>query len=250
MAERPLIGLTTGTTAVPIPEGSLDSYYTGRAYVDMLHRVGADVVLLAAVGGDEEPGAERMLGRLDGLMVSGGIDIEPSFYGGDWEPVQEPDPPRDAFEAALIRGALERGMPVLGVCRGMQMINVALGGTLHREAQHTDVPATDEGSFRGVRRHELELAERSRVRAALGRGRVEVLCLHHQAPDRIGAGLEVTARAADGIVEAVELAEESPFCLGVLWHPEQMVGEEDMQGRLYGSLVEAAREYAGVGVAR
>lgn len=250
MAERPHIGVTTGAALVPIPEGSLDSHYVGRAYVRMLDRVGADAVLLPAVEGAEELAAERYLERVDGVMLSGGIDIEPAFYGGDWAPVQTPDPARDAFEAALVRGAINRGLPLLGVCRGMQMLNLALGGTLYRDVEHTDVPATDEGTFKGVRRHELPLEPSSRVRAALGRERVEVLCLHHQAPDRIGAGLQVTARAGDGIVEALELEGAESFCLGVLWHPEHMLGEEDLQSGLYGALVEAARERAAAGLAR
>lgn len=248
MAERPLIGVSTGSTHVAIPEGSLDSHYVGRAYVRMLDRVGADTVLLPAIEGRELAAAEHCLDRLDGVMLPGGIDLAPELYGADWPPAQFPDPARDVFEVALAKGAVERGLPLLGVCRGMQIINVALGGTLHREAVHRNVPASDEGTFRGVRRHHLRLAEGSLVRAVLGAGRLEVLCLHHQAPDRIGEGLRVSARADDGIVEAIEIA-RGPFCLGVLWHPEHMVGAEDLQSRLYGALVDAARDRAAGGVA-
>lgn len=247
MAERPTIGVTAGSTAVPIPEGRLDSHYVGRAYVRMLARVGGDALLLPAPDDDFEAVAERQLDRVDGVLLAGGIDIAPSTYGAGWAPIQEPDPNRDRLELALIGAAIARGVPLLGVCRGMEMINVALGGTLHRYVEHTDVPATDEDGFHGVRRHLLDLEPGSRVAAALGVGAVEVLCLHHQAPDRIGSGLAVTARAADGIVEAVELEDDEPFCLGVLWHPEQMVDAGDLQSRLYGALAAAARQRARTG---
>ena len=239
--ERPLIGVTTGTTSVPIPEGSLDSHYVGRAYVRMLARVGADSVLLPAIEGCEAEVAKRYLERIDGVLLPGGVDIAPASYGGDWDPAQTPDPPRDALEAALVRGAIARALPLLGICRGMQSLNVALGGTLHRHVEHSDVPATKEATFEGARRHHLHLSPGSRARAALAADRVEVLCLHHQAPDRIGAGLRVSARADDGIVEALELEAPEPFCLGVLWHPEHMVGAEHFQSRLYAALVAGAR---------
>jgi len=243
MADRPLVGVSTGSTLVAIPEGQLDAHYVGRAYVRMLERVGADAVLLPAIESAEEGAAERYLDRVSGVMLPGGIDVAPDFYGGDWDPIQAPDHPRDAFEAALVCGAIDRGLPLLGVCRGMQMLNVALGGTLEREAEHTGVPAKDEGTFKGVRRHELALAEGSRVCDALETDRLEVLCLHHQAPDRIAAGLRVTARADDGIIEALEPEDGGGFCLGVLWHPEHMIGDEALQARLYAALVGAARAY-------
>ncbi len=241
MGDRPLIGVTAGETRIPIIEGELDAYYVGRAYVRMLNLVDADAVLLPAPQMDLESGVSAYLNRIDGLLLAGGVDIQPSTYGQQWEPTQPPEPRRDALEVSLVREGIARGIPILGVCRGMQMINVALGGSLLREIEHSDVPATDEGGLLGVRRHDIELAPGSHVRRALEGPTVEALCLHHQAPDRIGEGLRVTGRAADGIVEAIEL-ESGPFCLGVQWHPEHMVGAEDLQSRLYGALSSAARE--------
>lgn len=216
MAERPLIGLTTGATAVPIPEGHLDSYYVGRAYVSMLHRAGADVVLLPAVSGDEEAGAERALERIDGLMVPGGIDIEPSFYGGDWDPVQKPDPPRDVFEAALIRGALERGMPVLGVCRGMQVMNHHLGGTLARVHGHV------------AKRHALRVA----AGAPLLAGHAEVNSYHGWGIEAAGVAADLVALAwsEDGSVEACR-HRRLPW-IGIMWHPEREAPASEADARL------------------
>jgi putative glutamine amidotransferase len=238
VAERPVIGLTGGATLVPIVEGHLDSHYVGRAYARAILEAGGLPLMLPAAGPDPAALAEEYLEHVDALVLSGGIDIAPEVYGGGWPPAQTPDPPRDAFEVALVRQAAATGVPVLGVCRGMQMINVALGGTLHRHVEHAGVEARDEGTFEGVRLHAIPLEPDSLVRRVLGRDRVDVLCLHHQAPDRIGDGLRVGATADDGIVEVVE--GEDGFLLGVLWHPEQMLDSAPLQGRLYRGLVEAA----------
>ena len=238
MSDRPVIGLTGGATLVPIPEGQLDSHYVGRAYTRAILDAGGLPMVLPAPVDEPAALAETYLEQVDALVLSGGIDIAPAVYGGEWPPAQTPDPPRDAFEVELVRRAAATGVPVLGVCRGMQVINVALGGTLHRHVEHADIEPTREGTFEGVRMHAIPLAPGSLVRRVLGRDRVDVLCLHHQAPDRIGEGLRIGARADDGIVEVVE--GEEGFLLGVLWHPEHMLASAPLQGRLYRAVVEAA----------
>lgn len=245
MTDRPVIGISCGSTMVPIPEGSLDSHYLGRAYTRAVVEAGGLPIVLPAVPGEPEALVAAHLDRIDGLLVPGGVDLEPALYGAAWPAVQAPDPDRDRYEVALVRGAVERGLPVLGVCRGMQIVNVAFGGTLHEHVEHAEVEARSEGTFDGVRVHAIPMREGSRVRGALGRERVEVMCLHHQAPDRIGDGLAVTARADDGIVEAVEGTGDT-FLLGVLWHPEHMIDTAPLQLRLYAALVDAARERSGV----
>lgn len=242
MSERPLIGVTAGATMVPIPEGELDAHYAGRAYVRTLHRVGAEAVILPAPESGFAERAAGLLERIDGLVLAGGIDIDPAAYGGEWPPAQTPDPPRDALERELAIGAIERDVPVLGICRGMQIINIAYGGTLHRDVEHEEVEPVTEDGFAGVRRHRVELDPGSRVRAAFDRPEVEVYCLHHQAPDLIGAGLTVTARATDGMVEALELEDDGRFCLGVQWHPEQMADSPELQGSLFEALLGAVEE--------
>lgn len=240
MRDRPVIGITGGATLVPIPEGQLESHYVGVAYTRSVIAAGGVPLVLPAAGGVPDGLAEAYLDQVDGLVLAGGIDIEPSFYGGGWPPVQGPDPDRDRLESQLVLGAVERGTPVLGVCRGMQMINVALGGTLHEHVEHAEVEAETVGTFEGVRLHEIPLASGSLVQSVLGRERLRILCLHHQAPDVVPDALRVSGRADDGIVEAVEGTNGS-FLLGVLWHPEHMVEDAELQGRLYSALVEAAR---------
>ena len=237
---RPVIGISAGTSDMPIPEGKLHSTYVGRGYSEWAQAADGLPVVLPSPPEEHAELAERSLDAIDALLLSGGIDIAPSTYGAGWEPAQAPDLNRDLFETALIKGAVRRGMPVLGICRGMQMINVALGGTLFEDVVHADVAGVEEGGFSGVRRHELDLEPETLVRRAFDRERVEVFCLHHQSPDRIGEGLRVGARADDGIVESVEDAGGAPL-LGVLWHPEQMRESATLQSRLFGWLVAAAR---------
>jgi putative glutamine amidotransferase len=174
---------------------------------------------------------------LDGLILAGGSDIDPASYG------QEPHPEtggtnadRDRFEAALARAALERDMPVLGICRGMQMLNVACGGTL---VQHIDDVVTHRHTPGEFADHEVELDSGSLAARAAGGERLAVKSHHHQGVDRLGSALVATGRDADGLVEAIEMPERQ-FALGVLWHPEQ-----DDESRVIAALVEQARARAG-----
>lgn len=208
-----------------------------RNYVRALQRAGALALVLppdaAAV---REP--DLLLDRIDALLLAGGADIDPSSYGA--EPHAETKgtwPERDAFELALTRRALERDLPVLGICRGMQLLNVALGGTLDQhlpesigDGRHRSVA----GSF-GT--HRVRLAEGTLARDAAGTDGLLAMSHHHQGVDRLGAGLEVTGWSVDdGIVEAIELP-DCRFALGVVWHPE-----EDETSTIIPALVEAARE--------
>jgi putative glutamine amidotransferase len=238
---RPVIAVTGGSALVPIPEGELDAHYVGRAYTRSIVAAGGAPVLLPAAQGLSADALEAALARVDGVVLGGGIDIDPSAYGAPWPAAQTPDPDRDRVERLVVEWALKHDLPLLGVCRGMQMINVALGGTLFEHVEHRDVPGVRESTFEGVRLHDIPLMPDSLVRRVLGRERVPVLCLHHQAPDVIGDGLRVGARSDDGIVEAIE-ATDDRFVLGVLWHPEHMESETELQGRLYEALVTAARK--------
>jgi putative glutamine amidotransferase len=182
----------------------------------------------------EEPAA--LLARLDALVLAGGADVDPAAYGADTEAeTDRPWPERDRFELALTREAIERGIPVLGVCRGMQLLNVALGGTLVQhlprltgDDRHRHTP----GLFSD---HEVRLEPGSLAERAAGAERLAVKSHHHQAVDRLGEGLVASGWSVpDDVVEAVELAGR-PFVLGVLWHPE-----EDTRSRVVGALVGAA----------
>lgn len=179
----------------------------------------------------EDP--EQLLDMLDGLILAGGSDVDPASYG------QAPAPEtsgtsadRDRFEIALARAALERDMPVLGICRGMQLLNVACGGTL---VQHIDDIGTHRHTPGEFSDHEVELEPESLAARVAGAERVAVKSHHHQGVERLGDGFEVTGRDSGDLIEAIEIPEQQ-FALGVLWHPE-----EDEQSRVIGALVEEAR---------
>ncbi|MBO0768566.1 MAG: gamma-glutamyl-gamma-aminobutyrate hydrolase family protein [Solirubrobacterales bacterium] len=181
------------------------------AYVDAVQRAGATALLVPPTR-DPDP----VLERIDGLILSGGVDVDPALYGATPGPgTDPPSPARDASELALTRAALSRGMPVLAICRGAQLLNVALGGTLCQhlpDGEHRRVP----GEFNP---HTAELTAGSLAARTAGGEHVRVLSHHHQAISELGAGLVVSGRASDGTIEAVEDPSRE-FLLGVQWHPE------------------------------
>ncbi|MFF4758417.1 gamma-glutamyl-gamma-aminobutyrate hydrolase family protein [Streptomyces sp. NPDC001292] len=184
--------------------------------------------LAAMLPPDDPSHAASAVARLDGLVVAGGPDVEPEHYGAEREPrTGPPAPERDAWELALIRAALDSGTPLLGICRGMQLLNVALGGTL---VQHIDGHTEDVGVFGS---HPVTPVAGTRY-AAVVPEETYVPTYHHQAVARLGKGLRTSAHATDGTVEAVELPGDR-FALGVQWHPE--MGEDV---RVMTALVRAA----------
>jgi len=207
-----------------------------RTYPAAVQRTGGVALILppdeAAVDAPDP-----FLDRVDALILAGGADVDPASYGATPQPeTRVMWPERDHFEIALVRRALDRAMPVLGVCRGMQILNVALGGTL---IQHLDdVIGSDRhrhtpGAFGD---HEVRLAPGSLAARAAGAERLVVKSHHHQGVDSLGGDLLPTGWSVeDEVVEAIELPGQQ-FALGVLWHPE-----EDVASRVIGSLVEAAR---------
>jgi len=205
------------------------------SYVEVVARAGGVPVLLPPiVPVDVDGAATVVVAGLDGLVLTGGPDVDPERYGAPAHAETDvPRKERDAWEAALLRAALAVRQPVLAVCRGAQLMNVALGGTLHQHlpevlGEPTHRPAL--GAFARVR---MEVTRDSRLGAIVGE-HTEGQCHHHQAIDRLGEGLVVSARAADGTIEAVELPGDG-FVVGVQWHPE-----EDGDEALFAALVRAA----------
>jgi putative glutamine amidotransferase len=213
---RPIIGLTTYRENSKWASWDRLADVQSTLYTDAIAASGGAVVLIPPVAA----GAADVLRALDGLVVSGGADVDPARYGAAAHPAAGPfRADRDDAELTLVRGAVNAGLPVLGICRGMQVLNVALGGGL---VQHLpDVAGTlphregrGEFSTRSV-----ELADDSWLGRVLG-GAVRTACHHHQAVDQLGTGLRIVGRADDRTPEAVEASDGRPV-FGVQWHPEQ-----------------------------
>ncbi|GAA4530361.1 gamma-glutamyl-gamma-aminobutyrate hydrolase family protein [Amycolatopsis samaneae] len=227
---KPVIGLTTYLEPARFGVWDTEAALLHRVYVDCVVAAGGIPVLLPPVG----DGHARLVSTVDGLVLTGGADVDPARYGQEPHERTYTRPGRDTFEFGLLDAAIRADVPVLGVCRGLQVISVALGGTLTQDVpeatgsrEHQPAPATFGTST-------ITLATGSRAAAILG-GETKVQCYHHQAIDQLGDGLVPVGWAADGTVEAAELPGEN-FVLGVQWHPEQDTGDV----RLFAALVAAA----------
>ncbi|KAA9005250.1 gamma-glutamyl-gamma-aminobutyrate hydrolase family protein [Histidinibacterium aquaticum] len=180
------------------------------------------------------------LSAVDGLIVGGGDDISPVLYGGDLVTSARLDPDRDALEHRLVCGALDRNLPLLGICRGSQMLNVALGGTLDQDAYATF--ERSEKVYTILPKKTVRVCDDTRLSAIAGRSDMRVNALHSQAVDRLGTGLRVAARDTGGMIQGVERIRD-PFALGVQWHPEHLFYAR-RQRAIFRALVTAARAYA------
>lgn len=239
IAIRPRIGLTSGRSGVPVTEGVLLAHYVGRAYVRAVVRAGGAPFVLPSVDSDVDEVAEAALTGIDGLVLPGGCDLTPSLYGGEPDVALDADPVRDAFELAMLRGAIKRRIPVLGICRGMELINVAYGGTLRNGVSHEHASDIHVDELGLVRVHEVNVRAGTLAREVFGLDVVEATCVHHQAPDVIGTGLVASVTAADGTIEGVESAAEE--VLGVIWHPELGLDRTPTHQLVYDWVVARAR---------
>ncbi|MEU8586255.1 gamma-glutamyl-gamma-aminobutyrate hydrolase family protein [Streptomyces sp. NPDC048664] len=228
MTGRPLVGVSTYWEAgARWGVWELDAALLPAGYPRLVQRAGGLAALLPP---DDPARAEETVARLDAVVIAGGPDVDPSRYGAERSPrTGPPAPERDAWELALIEAALASGTPLLGVCRGMQLLNVAAGGTL---VQHLDEHTGGVGVFG---RHGVKPVPDT-LYASVVAEETSVPTYHHQAVDRLGEGLVASAYAADGTVEAIELP-SAAWALGVQWHPE---AGEDL--RVMEALVRAAAD--------
>jgi putative glutamine amidotransferase len=233
---RPLIGITTYLEQSQTGVWDVPASFLPKVYLDAVTNAGGIAILLPPQSVDAEI-ATQVVNSLDGLIVAGGKDVDPSRYGQAPHPTT--DPPRldrDAWEEALLHAAIETELPFLGICRGMQVLNVALGGTLHQHLPDVVGDSRFSGDNGVFADNEVVVVRNGIVPTLLSdTPKLSVQSYHHQGLDTVAPGLTVTAES-DGVIQAVEL-EGVPFGVAVQWHPEQ--SPEDL--RLFEGLIEAAR---------
>mgnify|MGYP001139041284 CR=1 FL=1 len=236
----PLIGVTVFRTKT---QSGLPALSVTDAYVQALHQAGAAPLLIPL--GAPEAALQAIVDRLDGVLLTGGGDIVPDTFGGQPHPrVGDVDADRDRIEISLVKRLVAQKRPFLGICRGIQVINVALGGTLYTDIADQHAGALRHDNYPDIPRdflaHTVEVSETSRLAQILGHTRHQVNSLHHQAACQLAPGLKPTAYAPDGILEAVELPDH-PFGLGVQWHPEWLQAHAPMRA-LFSAFVQAAAQ--------
>jgi putative glutamine amidotransferase len=236
----PVIGITTRSTTIMGQVLASRAQASPEAYVHAISRAGGHPVLIPSCLGPEE--AVAIAKRLDGILLSGGPDVSPLCYGAEPRPgLENVDPPRDRAEIALTLAAAERSLPLFGICRGLQVMNVAFGGTLiqdlpsaGREVLH-DVKVWSDGPG-----HTVTVVPETLLARIVGSARLSVNSSHHQAADRPGTGLVVGGTALDGTIEALEHPDHD-FLLGVQWHPERSTGWAADATALFAAFVKACR---------
>ncbi len=240
----PLVGITTR-----IPREPDGTWHRNVApYVRAVERGGGRVRVLENL---PETAAE-VLAACDAIVLSGGGDVDPARYGAARNPATEaPNPERDSFEIALARGARERGIPTLCICRGLQVANVAFGGTLVQHLPdvlgpappvvHSQTEIYAENRERYAPGHLVRLRPDSRLAALLATTEFETNSMHHQAVERVAPGFSVAGTTQDGVIEALDATFEHPYFVAVQWHPEALPATDPISARLFSRLVEAAR---------
>jgi len=233
-SDLPVVGLTTYRQPAVSGVWDVEAAFLPAQYIDGVTQAGG-IALLLPPQPVEDASVAAMLDRIDALLLTGGVDVDPSHYGQ--EPHAETDPPqptRDDWEIALVRGAIARDLPFLAVCRGAQVLNVALGGSLHQHVPDIVGHSSHRFGQATFTANDVTTSPTSVLASIIGAS-LPGQCYHHQAIDRLGADLVVSARDAEGVIEAVELPDHR-FGLAVQWHPEESL--DDL--RLFRALVGAA----------
>ncbi|MEP7067272.1 MAG: gamma-glutamyl-gamma-aminobutyrate hydrolase family protein [Gemmatimonadota bacterium] len=246
MSPRPIIGITTQTLeAVP---GELPRCWVmSQRYVDVLTQVGA-IPWIIPLSQDMET-LRAVYERLDGVFLPGGVDMDPDQYSESRLPAcGVTDADRDRVEVAFVRWAMAERKPVLAVCRGVQVLNVASGGTLYQDLAEWCESAIKHDYWPNEPRqrqdlvHEVSVEPGTHLASIMGAGKTTVNSMHHQGIKKLAPGLVVNSRAPDGLIEGVEGSDDA-FLLGVQWHPEELVEIDPANRRLFESFIEAARAY-------
>jgi putative glutamine amidotransferase len=245
---RPVIGIATQTLE-PIAGQVPRAWVMGQKYVRVLTRERA-VPWLIPLLPEDEPTLRQIYERLDGLFLTGGVDVDPSCYGEDRQPTCGcSDVARDSVELTMLRWAMAEHKPVLGVCRGHQVINVAAGGALYQDVttqrpkalKHDYFPHT--GPYvRDQLSHEVEVTAGSRLDSIVGARTLQVNSMHHQGVKVLAPGLQASAFAPDGLIEGLE-GSNGQFLIGVQWHPEELAEKDPAMQRLFTAFLDAARDY-------
>jgi len=238
---QPAIALTATTEVIrDVLRTRLNVAYTASA-----RAAGLRPYILPVLGTAD---AAAMLDGMDGLLLTGGEDVAPARYGERPHPtVSDVHTGRDEFELALVRAARARALPTFAICRGVQVANVALGGTLVQDipSQLPDALAHESGQGRSDRTHSVRLLPHSRLASACGGTEIRVNSMHHQSVARVAPGLVATAHAPDGVIEGVEWSDDDWWMLGVQWHPEELVGTAEGWDRsLFAAFADAARGHS------
>jgi putative glutamine amidotransferase len=233
-----VIGLTTYLNQAQTGVWDVRAGFLPAVYFQGITAAGGVAMLLPPQPVDSDI-AERVLDGLDGLVITGGKDVDPAAYGQQPHPAtDEPGRQRDAWEFTLLDTALKRGLPVLGICRGVQVLNVALGGTLHQHLPDVIGHSRHRAGNAVFTTLPVRTVPGTRLAGLVGES-VDAKCYHHQAIAELGEGLIVSAWDADGVIEALELPGNG-FVVAVQWHPEESL--DDL--RLFSAIVEAAQSYA------
>jgi putative glutamine amidotransferase len=238
-APRPLVAVTATARLVD----GVERVRLNIAYVRALESVGLVPLVIPPL--TDTAAADRILDVVAGLLLTGGEDVDPALYGDTPHPALGPvNCSRDVTELALLAGARARRLPTFAICRGIQVVNVGLGGTLVQDlpSQRNDVDAHELDDERAERVHDVSLDPASRLATIVGEQTVGVNSIHHQAVDRLGVSMRVNARAEDGVIEGIESDDPNWWMLGVQWHPEELTTTpEPWDRRLFIAFADACR---------
>jgi putative glutamine amidotransferase len=246
MRRRPIIGIPTQTLHAMdgIPEGLPESWVMNQRYSRVVAAAGGLPVMIPLL--EDEDTLRALYDRMDGVLIPGGVDLDPTNYGETPLPTcGRLDPARDRVELRFARWAIAEGKPLFGLCRGLQIVNVALGGTLYQDiaAQRSDAIKHDYFPTAGYSRdhlaHSVTVTSGSRLDALVGTAPLRVNSMHHQGVKDLAPGLAPTAMAPDGLIEGLESTDQQ-FVLAVQWHPESLTERDPRMQRLVAGFVEAA----------